>query len=92
MVTGEAGNLGPALNEGVIRQSLRRALLAFTDRVEAVCKLSRDFGLCTELGHELTCGAFAVSFEHADEMVDHFPNCKPFVFPGVPTLTKVTRF
>jgi hypothetical protein len=83
---GQAGDLGPALHQGVVRQGLGCALLALAQGVEAIGQLAHDLGLAAHLGRQNRRRAFAASFEHADQVVNHLPHGQAFVGGWVPVL------
>jgi len=70
----ETGDLGPALDEGVVSERFGGAFLALADRIEAIGQLARDLGFAAELLHQLGRGALPAGFQHPDQVVHHFPS------------------
>src|SRR5207245_443574 len=65
-LAGEPDDLGPALDEAVIDERLRCALLPLAQGVKAVGQLAGYLGLGAEPGNHFGRCAFAASGEHAD--------------------------
>ena len=83
---GQAGDFGPALYQGVVRQGLGCVLLAFAQGVEAIGQLSHDLGLAAHLGRQNRRCAFAAGFEHTNQVVNHLPHGQSLVGGRVPVL------
>src|SRR5437870_1524752 len=75
----QTNDLRPTLNQTVIRQCLRRALLALAESVKTVGKLAGDFSSRSKNCDKLRRGALSAFAKALDELVYRFPHGNPCI-------------
>ena len=74
------------MHQGVVGQGLGCTFLALAHGVEPVGQLACHLGLAAKFLRQGSGGCLTASVEHADEVVDHFPDREALVGFRVPVI------